>query len=360
MPLVAHNDLPTFERLESEGQTILSRDRASNQNIRELHVGLLNMMPDTALAATERQFLRLVGQSNRIAQFYVHPFSLDGLPRSRPGLDHIAKYYERFSDIRREGLDALIITGANVTQPNLSDEPFWEPLIEVVDWAHENVTSILCSCLATHAVMEFRYGQKRRRMDNKRWGVYSHNVVERSHPLVKDVNTRFDVPHSRFNDVSPKQFDDAGVHVLARSDAAGVHLAVSEDGFRFVFFQGHPEYDMISLLKEYKRELRSFAAGRADYPPYPENYFSPQARAILEEYRDRMQAALDKGDALPELPEHLIASNVHNTWHDTGEAVVGNWIGLVYQLTHTERAKPFMAGVDPADPLVWVKQTAAS
>lgn len=360
MPLVAHNDLPAFGRLESEGQTILSRDRAANQDIRELHIGLLNMMPDAALAATERQFLRLVGQSNPIAQFYVHPFSLDGLPRDEAGLAHIEKYYERFEDVRRQGLDALIVTGANVTQPNLSDEPFWEPLIEVVDWAHENVTSIMCSCLATHAVMEFRYGQKRRRMPAKRWGVYSHNVIERSHPLVNDVNTRFDVPHSRFNDVSPQQFQDAGVHILARSDAAGVHLAVSEDGFRFVFCQGHPEYDMISLLKEYKREIASFTAGQAEYPPYPENYFSPQATAILEEYRDRLLQAMETGDEHPELPEHLIASNVHNTWHDTGEAVVGNWIGLVYQMTHTERAKPFMEGVDPDDPLGWVGRTAAS
>jgi homoserine O-succinyltransferase len=360
VPLVAHNDLPTFRRLEAEGQTILSRDRASNQDIRELHIGLLNMMPDAALTATERQFLRLVGHSNPIAQFYVHPFSLDGLPRSSTGLEHIGKYYERFDDIRRQGLDALIITGANVTEPNLSDEPFWEPLIEVVDWAHENVTSILCSCLATHAVMEFRYGRKRRRMEQKRWGVYPHNVIERSHPLVKDVNTRFDVPHSRFNDVSPQQFEEAGVHVLARSEEAGVHLAVSEDGFRFVFFQGHPEYDMISLLKEYKREVGRFIDGEADYPPCPDYYFPPQAAAILEEYRDRVLRARERGDPLPELPEHLIASNVHNTWHDTGEAVVGNWIGLVYQLTHTERAKPFMDGVDPDDPLGWVRRSSGS
>lgn len=359
MPLVAHNNLPAFRRLASEGQTILARGRARNQDIRELHIGLLNMMPDAALGATERQFFRLVGQSNPIAQFYVHPFSLDGLPRKKTGLDHIARYYETFADVQRQGLDALIITGANVTQPNLSDEPFWEPLIEVVNWAHENVTSILCSCLATHAVMEFRYGQKRRRMESKRWGVFSHNVIERSHPLVKDVNTRFDVPHSRFNDVSPQQFETAGVKVLARSEVADVHLAVSEDGFRFVLFQGHPEYDTISLLKEYKREIGLYAAGKAEYPPYPDNYFLPQATAILEEYRARVEKALAAGDVLPQLPEHLITAQVHNTWHDTGEAVVGNWMGLVYQLTHTERTKPFMRDVDPADPLNWIKTTAS-
>ncbi|MFZ0486978.1 MAG: homoserine O-succinyltransferase [Arenicellales bacterium] len=358
MPLVAHNDLPTFDRLASEGQTILERNRARNQDIRELHIGLLNMMPDAALAATERQFFRLVGQSNPIAQFYVHPFSLDGLPRKQTGVDHVARYYESFGDIKRRGLDALIITGANVTQPSLSDEPFWKPLIEVVDWAHDNVTSILCSCLATHAVMEFRYGQKRRRMRTKRWGVFSHNVTDRTHPLVKDVNTRFDVPHSRFNDVSPRQFEAAGVNILARSEVADVHLAVSEDGFRFVFFQGHPEYDTISLLKEYKREVNLFTAGLRGYPTFPDNYFPPQAQAILEEHQDRLARAVEKGGEQPEFPEDLVAPKVHNTWHDTGEAVVGNWIGLVYQITHTQRVKPFMAGVDPDDPIGWKKTSA--
>lgn len=355
MPLVAHNELPSFERLASEGQTILTPDRAHHQDMRELHIGLLNMMPDTALAATERQFLRLVGHSNPIAQFYVHPFSLDGLPRNQSGLDHIERYYETFSEIRNKGLDALIITGANVTQPNLSDEPFWKPLMEVVGWAHENVSSILCSCLATHAVLEFRYGQKRRRMEEKRWGVFCHTVIERSHPLVKDVNTQFDVPHSRFNDVSLDQFHAAGLNVLARSNVADVHLAVSEDGFRFVFFQGHPEYDSISLLKEYKREIGLFAEGKRGYPPFPDNYFSAQAKAVLEEYEMRIKRAQERGDTLPEFPEHLIAPKLHNTWHDTGEAVVGNWMGIVYQLTHTDRSIPFMKDVDPEDPLGWKK-----
>ena len=68
MPIVAHNDLPTLQRLRSDGTTIvLPAERAANQDIRELHIGLLNMMPDAALEATERQFFRLVGESNPIA-----------------------------------------------------------------------------------------------------------------------------------------------------------------------------------------------------------------------------------------------------------------------------------------------------
>jgi len=80
---------------------------------------------------------------------------------------------------------------------------------------------------------------------------------------VNDVNTLFDVPHSRFNDVSREQFEAAGLKVLVEGPQAGVHLAVSGDLFRVVLFQGHPEYDTISLLKEYKREVTRFAAASA-------------------------------------------------------------------------------------------------
>ena len=93
--------------------------------------------------------------------------------------------------------------------------------------------------------------------------MFPHQVIDRTHPLVKGVNTRFDIPHSRFNEVTESQFEEAKAVVLAKS-AIGVHLAVSPDLFRIVFFQGHPEYDSISLLKEYKEfleeALRSFLA----------------------------------------------------------------------------------------------------
>lgn len=351
MPIVAHNGLPTFERLRDEGVKVLEPDRALHQDIRELHIGLLNMMPDKALAATERQFFRLVGESNPIAQFYMHPFTLPQLARGKDAQAHVERYYDDFTQLREQGLDALIITGANVVGPQLATQPFWEPLIEVIDWAFANVTSTLCSCLATHAVLEFRYGQPRRPRPRKTWGVYPHRVVERSHPLVHDVNTRFDVPHSRWNDISLVQFAAAGLHVLAESDV-GVHLATSPDGFRFIFFQGHPEYDTVSLLKEYKREVMRYAAGDlAEYPPFVENYFGEREQAVLREYRARVDAALTAAEPVPPFPDALLTGRLDNTWRDTAHAVVGNWVGLVYQLTHSDRRRPFMDDVDPDDPL---------
>ncbi|MFV2056529.1 MAG: homoserine O-succinyltransferase [Thiohalomonadales bacterium] len=352
MPIIAHNNLPTYQRLAAEGESVLTPERAQQQDIRELHIGLLNMMPDAALEATERQFFRLVGASNQIAQFYIHPFTLQALPRGEKQQQYITDYYESISSIKEQGLDALIITGANVSQPNLAEEPFWEPLIDIIDWAYNNVTSTLCSCLATHAVMQFRYNMKRRRLPKKQWGVFEHRVLDQSHPLVVDVNTRFDVPHSRFNEVSRQQFEKAGLKVLAESTDVGVQLAVSEDLFRLVFFQGHPEYDTVSLLKEYKREIKLFIRGQHEhYPPVPKHYFSEQLQALLCEHETQIRGAMRTQQTLPTFPEQLVAQRLDNTWHDTAEAVINNWIGSVYQLTNNDRKIPFMASIDPNDPL---------
>jgi homoserine O-succinyltransferase/O-acetyltransferase len=352
MPLVAHNALPTFDRLRAEGEEVLSRDRAEHQDIRELHVGLLNMMPDAALVVTEKQYLRLIGACNRIAQIYVYPFSVPGLARSREARAHIEAYYSEFGDLQEQGLDALIISGANVTNPALDLEPFWAPLAEVVTWAAEHVTSILCSCLATHALVKHLHGIDRRPFERKLWGVYRHRVRDRSHPLTRDINTRFDAPHSRWNDIPRAAWDAAGLHILAESEDAGVHLATSPDGFRIVYFQGHPEYDRNSLLKEYKREVGRFLAGDLDAPPpYPEHYLGPEADDLVQTYLRDALAARAHGRPDPDFPEEAMDPYLENTWGDTGSALFNNWLGLVYQLTGLDRHDAFMPGVDPADPL---------
>ncbi|MDA0747106.1 MAG: homoserine O-succinyltransferase [bacterium] len=332
MPLVAHTSLPSFEDLRASGEDVLSLENALHQDIRELHIGFLNMMPDAALRATERQFLRLVGSCNQIAQFFVYPFTVPGLLRSDDTREHIDRYYTTFEQVQEMGLDALIITGANVANPTLEQEPFWVPLMKVVDWAQENVISILCSCLSTHALMKKLYHIDRRLMPQKLWGVYPHRIVQPKHPLLRAINTRFDVPHSRHNTIPREALADAGVTVLIESETGEMHMAVSADQYRIVYFQGHPEYDWNSLLKEYKREVNRYIDGeRTDYPPHPDNYFSDAATAIVDQYERAVRVAQQQGEPVPTFPEEQIALHLDNTWGDTGKAIFNNWLGLVYQ-----------------------------
>ena len=53
------------------------------------------MMPDAAFQVTEQQFMRLVGSSNHIAQFYVHRFTVPGLQRSAATQAHIDRTTNR-------------------------------------------------------------------------------------------------------------------------------------------------------------------------------------------------------------------------------------------------------------------------
>ena len=352
MPVVAHNSLPAFERLRQDGQTVLTLDHATHQDIRELHIGLLNLMPDAALRVTEQQFIRLVGSCNQIAQIFIHPFSVGGLPRSKSTQAYMNKYYMDFEQIRQLGLDALIISGANVQGPVLDQQMFWKPLNSVFNWALENVTSVLCSCLATHALVKQLYDIDRKPLKRKRWGVYNHYVVAKKHPILRDINTRFDVPHSRHNDVTRQQLEEVGVSGLVENSDSEVHMAVSPDQFRVVYLQGHPEYYTGSLLKEYKRETQLFYRDDLrDYPSHPDNYFNIEAITIAENYQEQVRIAKKRGKIQPPFPEEQIQMYLHNTWRDTGKAVFNNWLGLVYQLTNVNRKLPFTSDVNPEDPL---------
>ncbi len=349
MPLIRNSNLPTFDRLFDEGRQILDPDKARQQDIRELHIGFLNMMPDAAMEAAERQFFRLIGESNRIVQVHLHPFTLPIVKRGEAAQRHIDAYYEPLDKIKAEGLDALVITGANEeTNPHVSDESFWGPLKDMLAWAHDNVTSTLCSCLASHAALTYSFGQEPKWRDDKRWGVYRHKVVMPDHPIVKGMNTSFDVPHSRYSEITRGQFEKAGMRILVESAEAGVHMAISADGIRLVCFQGHPEYDIFSLLKEYHREVKNFIEGtRSDYPPFPEHYFDTRAQDLAARYKnDVLNGIADKP-----FPEEIVAGYLENTWADSARSAIGSWVGLVYQITNVDRRKQFMDGIDPANPL---------
>ncbi len=292
-----------------------------------LRIGLLNMMADGALRATERQFQRLLlepgpqGDASALVAF-----SLDQLERSPQARDHIRRHYTTFAQVRRQGLDALVITGINLSDPRLDDKPFWQPLQEVMAWARAETRSVLCSCLATHAYMQFAAGQRRRPLGAKLWGVYRQRVLCPEHPLMHGLPAEVAVPHSRHNDITAHQFRQAGLEPLLGGGGAGVHVAAREDG-ALVLLQGHPEYDTISLLKEYKREVARFHDGhRADYPPLPENTLAGPGAELAAEHRAAVQLARGQGLALPDFPEEALAAHLLPTWHQTAGRFFGNWV----------------------------------
>ena len=325
MPIIAHTDLPAFARLASEGVPITSPVDWWGP---VLQVGLLNTMADGALEATERQFLRLLAAAIPDRGVLLHVFGLPEIPRNATARRHCDTYYASFAEVRAGRLDALIVTGANISVPDLGGLVHRDSLVAVLDWADAEVPTTLYSCLGTHAVLHFRHGKPRRLLREKRWGVFPHQLVLPDHPLLWGLPAVPVIPHSRWNDVPAGDFLAAGLEVLmVDAGDGGVHLAASR-GQRHVFMQGHPEYEPVSLLKEHKREVALFADGlRPDYPEVPQGIVDPGGAAILADHRTRVEDAGRTGAPLPDYPEDAVRSHLQDTWRRDMERFMGNWLG---------------------------------
>jgi homoserine O-succinyltransferase len=294
-----------------------------------LRIGLLNMMADGALRATDRQFSRLLGCGSDPQVAPLQVFTLPEIARTATAQLYIAENYRAFEEIRQQGLDALIITGVNLSDPRLETQAFWHPLVAVMDWAQTQVGSVLCSCLATHAVMQFRYGQHRRPLNTKLWGVFAQEVCPADHPLTRGLPPRVAVPHSRHNDLTAEQFAQAGLRPLIAGGGAGVHLAADSES-RLVVLQGHPEYDTISLLKEFKREVAHYHGGlRPDFPPFPEGLLAPEGQGALSSLCRAVKKAQQAGRPVPEFPEHRFTPHLINHWAEATARMFASWRDLV-------------------------------
>lgn len=322
MPLLRLQDLPSLDRIAEQGARVAEQ---APEHAARLNVGLLNMMPDRALAATERQFLRLL-DSHGERYCAVHLFTIEGVPREEEGREHLQQYYRDCAEIGGTDLDALIITGANVTQPDLTSEPFWDGLAAVLKQADDCRLPVVCSCLAAHASALIFHGIARRHLPHKRWGIFDHSVCEPGHPLVANLPNHFEMPHSRFNEIPEPGLRAHGVEILVTGPEAGVQVAVEPDGRR-LYFQGHPEYEAVSLLKEYKREvLRHLAGEREDYPPLPDNTFSEPATGLAEAFRRRILSQNGRAELIEEFPEEALAREMRHSWKGVSRQLFFNWL----------------------------------
>ena len=245
-------------------------------------VGLINNMGDQALKSTERQFVSLVSEAAGDIGVNFRVFALKSTPRSPRALDYINARYEPASAAMDGELDALIITGAQPQADRLSDEPYWDELAELIEWAKFHTTSTILSCLAAHAGVLHLDGVERRPLPEKCTGVFGF-TAERTHPLVGKQGRVRPIPHSRYNGLLQSELEEAGYLVLTSSRGIGVDSFVKSFGSQFVFLQGHPEYDANSLAREYRRDMDRYLRGETERTPArPRGYFSAAAEAELQ------------------------------------------------------------------------------
>lgn len=297
MPIRVQNDLPVKEILEKENIFVMDEHRAMHQDIRPIRIGLLNLMP--LKEETELQILRSLSNTPlQVDVVFVHVASHHS--KNTP-TSHLNKFYVTFEDIKEQKFDGFIITGAPVEQMPFEEVDYWEELKQIMEWTKTNVTSTLHLCWGAQAGIYYHYGIDKVPLDEKLFGIFRHKVMNRKIPLVRGFDDVFYAPHSRHTDVPIEKIrEDDRLMILAESEKAGAFLVMAQDG-RQIFVMGHPEYDRVTLDKEYKRD-------RAKGLPIkiPENYY--------ENDDDTKKPLL--------------------TWRATANNLYTNWLNYyVYQIT---------------------------
>lgn len=292
-----------------------------------IEIALVNNMPDAALDATERQFRALLSAAGGDRDVRLTVYSLPEVRRSEFGRRRTSQYAD-IDELWSRRYDGVIVTGTEPHAEDLRDEPYWDSLTRLLKWADASTYSTILSCLAAHAGILYLDGIERRPLAGKRFGIFECARVS-EHPLTASAEGNLRTPHSRWNDVPEEALRACGYRVLTRSAEAGVDLFVKQRNSLFVFFQGHPEYDAVNLMLEYRRDIgRYLRFERETYPSIPLGYFSERIETQLRELQER--AIHDRReDLLAAFPTEMAAAQVINNWRPSGERVYRNWLAFL-------------------------------
>jgi homoserine O-succinyltransferase len=300
-------------------------------------IALVNNMPDAALEATEGQFGSLLAAAAGELPVRLRHAWLPGVPRGPQALERINRRYFSVERLLADPPDGLIVTGMEPLAASLEEEPYWEPMVRLLEWAQTHLASSVWSCLAAHAAALALHGVRRQRLAEKCFGVFEHEV-RANHELLRGVGPVLPTPHSRWNELPVEKLRSAGFEILSLSNRTGADLFVCPGRGLLVCFQGHPEYDQLALLKEHRRDVgRYLRTETTAWPTMPQGYFAAPGVAALAKYRARVEKARDPA-LLSGFPMAELAAGIHAHWRPAGIAIYRNW--LTHLAAHRSRRDP--------------------
>lgn len=295
-----------------------------------LVIGLVNIMPDSALTSTEAQFRRILATAAAAhARVELQIFTMPGISRGDVGTLYAEQSCRPFEDLWTCPLDAIIVTGTEPRAATIPEEPFWPALRRLVGCAEDRTLSAVWSCLAAHAAVLHLDGIERRRWAAHKLSGLFDCAKTCDHPLLAAAPARWRVPHSRYNGLPEEALAAHGYIVLSRSPEAGADIFLKQGKSLFVFMQGHPEYDPQSLPAEYRRDVRRYLAHeREDYPEMPCGCFDAATEAAFAAFQRRALAERDPA-LLSSFP--AFGPDLRHEWWDTAVRVYANWLAYLAQ-----------------------------
>ncbi|MBN8291212.1 homoserine O-succinyltransferase [Rhodobacter sp. NTK016B] len=309
MPITLPATLPAYDVLSNEGVMVMSDTRAARQDIRQLKIGLLNLMPKKI--QTENQFARLIGATPLQIDFRL--IRMSEHQTRNTAAEHMEAFYHSFQEIKHEKFDGLIITGAPIEHLPFHEVTYWDELCEVFEWTQTHVHSTFGVCWGGMAMINYFHGVKKHVLDHKLFGCYRHANLAHTSPYLRGFSDDLVMPVSRWTEMKRDEIEAAGLKVLLNSDEVGPAF-VDDPDHRALYIFNHLEYDRGTLNEEYQRDLQSNQVAGAQIQ-IPVNYF----------------------------PDDDPSKTPLNRWRSHAHLLYGNWINEIYQTTPFDMAQIGMA-----------------
>jgi homoserine O-succinyltransferase/O-acetyltransferase len=286
-------------------------------------IGLVNNMPDKALRGTDRQFRDLLSRASVHCNLRIFA---DCANRSIEAQRYIDDSHSPIGEIWDAGIDGLVVTGMEPKTPELANEPCWPLLTTLADWAASRKIPTVWSCLAAHALVRYLDGIERNPLPEKVSGVFDCSRAE-DHLFFRHHPPKWFTPHSRYNEIRESDLLDCGYQILSKSPVAGVDIFAKCDSL-FLFVQGHPEYDIDVLYREYRRDVGRYLTYESNtYPEIPRGpYFPDWAIRSFERFRDGAMQCRDSM-ALNEFPQ--IVWDALPVWQKPAVQLYANWLAFL-------------------------------
>ncbi len=287
MPIITKRGLPVNHILQEEKIKILEEledenDCASNT----INIAILNLMP--LKEDTELQLLRKlssVKKNIKITFFYVISYM-----GKNTNPDHMKKFYSTFAEIKNKKFDGLIITGAPVEQLDFEDVIYWNELKRIIDWSKTNVKSTLYICWGAQAGLYYNYNIDKVLLDEKTFGVFEHNIIDKNSNILNGFEDGFKAPHSRHTTIKKSDIEmHPELTIVSESNDAGVFI-VENKKQKEIYVTGHLEYAVDTLDKEYKRDIEKGLKIQIPKNYYPDNKIEEKPIFSWKENGDKLYA----------------------------------------------------------------------
>ncbi len=298
MPIKLPANLPAQAVLRHEGVMVMSQERAARQDIRPLHIGLLNLMPKKI--QTENQFARLLGATP--LQVELTLIRMSEHQARNTSAEHMDEFYHSFAEIKERGdkFDGLLITGAPIEHLPFEEVTYWDELCEVFDWTRTHVHSTFGVCWGGMAMAYHLRGVQKHMLDHKAFGCIRHSNLAPASPYLRGFSDDMVIPVSRWTEVKRDEVKAvAGLNILIDSAETGPCLVEDADN-RALYIFNHFEYDSGTLKEEYDRDVAAGAPINV-----PANYY----------------------------PDDDPTRAPQNRWRSHAHLLYGNWINEIYQST---------------------------